>query len=75
MPTIVTIGKIKIQIYADDHNPPHFHVLSGDDEALVSIQDLQIFRGQLRRRDFDTAIEWARAHREELEHEWNRLNA
>ncbi|WP_244846769.1 DUF4160 domain-containing protein [Mesorhizobium sp. L-8-3] len=43
-------------------------------QALVSIADLAIIRGELRGRDFNTAVEWAKAHIEELNHEWKRLN-
>lgn len=74
MPTIVTIGNLKIQIFADDHNPPHFHVVTPDREALVRISDLSILAGSLTGREYKAAVAWAAAHREELEDEWNRLN-
>ncbi|BCH35488.1 hypothetical protein MesoLjLc_74180 [Mesorhizobium sp. L-8-10] len=74
MPTIAQIGNLRIQIFADDHNPPHFHVVTPEYQALVSIADLAIIRGELRGRDFNTAVEWAKAHIEELNHEWKRLN-
>ncbi|MGO4838296.1 DUF4160 domain-containing protein [Rhizobiaceae sp. 2RAB30] len=74
MPTIGQIGNLKIQIFADDHNPPHFHVVTPEHQALVSIAELTIIRGELRSRDFSTVVEWAKAHIEELNHEWNRLN-
>jgi hypothetical protein len=31
-----------ISIYFDDHNPPHFHVLYNEDEALIAINDLTV---------------------------------
>lgn len=39
MPTLVAIGNIRIRMFADDHNPPHFHVLTPDHEALLRIAD------------------------------------
>lgn len=42
MPTIVGLGNVKIAIYARDHNPPHFHVLTADYAAIVSIDTLEI---------------------------------
>lgn len=74
MPTIVTIGNLKIQIFADDHNPPHFHAATPDHEALIKISDLSILAGSLTGREFKAAVAWAAEHRKELEDEWNRLN-
>ena len=35
MPEISRFYGIVIRMYFDDHVPPHFHALCGDDEALV----------------------------------------
>ena len=35
MPEICRFHVIVIRMYFDDHVPPHFHALYGDDEALV----------------------------------------
>jgi hypothetical protein len=75
VPTVAKIGSLKIQVFADDHNPPHFHVVTPDEEALVRIDDLTILRGSLRARVFRTAADWARGNREVLVDEWNRLNS
>jgi len=74
MPTIVRIGNLKIQVFADDHNPPHFHVVTPDHEALVALATLTVLRGTIRRRDLKTAVEWVRANREAVADEWERLN-
>jgi hypothetical protein len=76
MPTIVKIGNLKIQIFADDHNPPHFHVVTPDFEALVLISNFEILAGRIDHRSLEAALEWAKAqeNKEKLEHEWNRLN-
>jgi Domain of unknown function (DUF4160) len=34
-------------MYHREHNPPHFHVIDADDEALVRIADLTLFKGSL----------------------------
>jgi hypothetical protein len=75
MPTLVTIGNIKVRMFADDHNPPHFHVLTPDHEALVRISDFAVLRGSIDRRSYEIAVKWAGENRERLEHEWQRLNA
>jgi hypothetical protein len=74
LPTIARIGNVKIRVFADDHNPPHFHVVTPDRDAKVRLDDLTLFEGSLRRADFDTALAWAREHRKELHDEWDRLN-
>lgn len=77
MPTIVKLGNLKIQIFADDHNPPHFHVVTPDYEALVRLSDLSVMAGAIDRRSLQVALEWAKeeTNRDLLAHEWNRLNS
>ncbi len=43
MPEISRFYGIIIRMYYDDHNPPHFHALYGDDEAWVNINTLAVF--------------------------------
>lgn len=74
MPTIIILGSIKITVYADDHNPPHFHVLTVDGDALVSIATLTVLAGRIRAKELRTATDWAAAHITEIEDEWNLLN-
>jgi hypothetical protein len=77
MPTIVKLGNLKIQIFADDHNPPHFHVVTPDYEALIRLSDLSVMAGSIDRRSLQVALEWAQEekNRDLLNHEWNRLNS
>lgn len=74
MPTIVKIGNLKIQVFADDHDPPHFHIVTPDYEALVRLSDMTILAGSIDRRSYDTALSWAAENMGILEHEWRRLN-
>jgi hypothetical protein len=74
MPTIVVLGNVKIQIFGDDHAPPHFHVVTPDGEALVRISDLKVLAGAIRGRDERRALEWARLHHEELSDAWERYS-
>ena len=73
MPTIGIIDGIKIQVFAD-HNPPHFHAVIGEFEVLVSNKHPQ-GSGRL-----DAAqrpgkgLEWAKAHKKEIEDEWQRIH-
>jgi hypothetical protein len=74
MPTIVRIGNLKIRIYMNDHNPPHFHVETPDYRATIGIADFRILDGALDRRTLDVALAWARPNKKVLEDEWKRLN-
>jgi hypothetical protein len=74
MPTLARIGSLKIQIFADDHNPPHFHAVTPDHDALVAIETLTVLRGSIPRRDLDTALDWVRDNRAAVRAEWERLN-
>jgi len=40
MPTISMFYGMLIQMYWDEHAPPHFHAIYGDYKASVNIRDL-----------------------------------
>jgi hypothetical protein len=46
-------------MYSRDHNPPHFHAIEGDDEALFRISDLQIHKGSLSPPSVQAVRTWA----------------
>ena len=70
MPTICYFYGIVIQMFWNDHAPPHFHALYGDEEAIVSIETLAVLRGRLSRRALALVLEWAEVHRAELMEDW-----
>jgi hypothetical protein len=61
-------------MYADDHRPPHFHVVGPDFQVLVRIADLAVIAGAARPARIAEAMAWAAANREELERRWVELN-
>jgi hypothetical protein len=71
MPELSRFLGMVISIYFDDHNPPHFHVGYNDNEALISINDLSVLKGNLPPRVMGLAMEWARLHQTELLENWN----
>ena len=73
MPELSRFLGMVISIYFDDHNPPHFHVEYNDNEALISISDLSVIKGNLPPRVMGLAMEWARLHQTELLENWNML--
>ena len=71
MPTISAFYGILIQMFWNEHAPPHFHALYGEDEALIDLRDLRVMRGGLPRRAMALVLEWAAEHRDELMEDWN----
>jgi hypothetical protein len=42
MPRISSFHGVDIYMYYNDHVPPHFHAMHGDDEALISFNPPQL---------------------------------
>lgn len=74
MPILQRIGAVSVRIYADDHRPPHFHIVAPDCQVLVRISDLSVIAGEARPAQIAEAPGWARAHRESLALAWAELN-
>ena len=74
MPTIHRFGSVSIKMYADDHNPPHFHIVSTDFQVLVRISDLSIIEGDGKPSDLAEALVWARLKQPSLALKWAELN-
>ena len=74
MPTLYRFGAVSVRMYADDHRPPHFHIVGPDFQVLVRISDLAVIAGDARPAQIAEVIAWARAHLESLALEWAELN-
>jgi hypothetical protein len=74
MPTIKDFGGFKITMYFEDHNPPHFHVVSPTQAVVVEIATLTVFAGTIKAPQLREALEWAEANKELLEQKWNDLH-
>jgi hypothetical protein len=74
MPALKRFGRVTVRMYADDHRPPHFHIVGPHFQVLVRISDMQVFAGDARAAQIAEAIEWARSHRESLARKWDELN-
>lgn len=70
MPTIAWFYGIAIQMYYNDHNPPHFHARYGRARAIVRISDGEVISGDLPPTAVRLLREWAVARRQELEQNW-----
>jgi hypothetical protein len=74
MPTLQRFGSVSLRMYADDHRPPHFHIVGPDFQVLVRISDLTVIAGQARPIQIAEALAWAQVHREMLALKWAELN-
>jgi len=45
MPTIQDFGGCKLQMFADDHNPPHFHIVAADWHATFTVVGCRLLKG------------------------------
>lgn len=70
MPTIVEFDGIKVLMYYQDHDPPHFHVEHGDCEALLRIADLGLIEGDVPIRILRRVTDWARERQAALALNW-----
>lgn len=73
MPTISSFLGIKIYMYSDDHNPPHFHAVYNEDEAVIDIRTLSVREGNLKPRIVGLVLERATLHQVELMENRNRI--
>jgi hypothetical protein len=70
MPEISRFFGVVIKMFYNDHLPAHFHTEYGEHEALIEIDTLAVYRGELPRRALALVLEWAALHRAELKHDW-----
>jgi hypothetical protein len=70
MPTYFVIDGIKIDLYFDDHAPPHFHALFAEYEVLIAIKTLDVHQGSLPKKQLKKIIQWARKNQDLLLEIW-----
>jgi hypothetical protein len=74
MPVLQRFGSISVRMYADDHRPPHIHIVSPDFQVLVRISDWSVIAGEARPAHIAEALAWAQSHQEALALRWAELN-
>ena len=70
MPCIDTIKGVKI----NDHVPPHIHAIYGEYEALISIRQVEIIKGELPSSKRKIAFAFVNENLEELLETFYELN-
>ncbi len=72
MPEICRFFGIIITMFANDHNPPHFHIRYGDYNAIITL-DKGIVKGEIPSNALKQIFIWMNLHHDELIANWNRL--
>ncbi len=57
-------------MYFVDHNPPHFHAIYAEHEALIAIDDGSFISGELPRTAARLVEQWRELHVVELMRNW-----
>jgi len=74
MPEIIRFARSVLRMYADDHRPPHFHIVGPDFAVVVDISSLEVISGEARAKDIAEALVWAEENRDTLAWLWQKLN-
>jgi len=74
MPEIIRFARSVLRMYADDHRPPHFHVVGPDFAVVVDINSLEVISGEARANDIAEALTWAEENQVALAMFWQKLN-
>jgi len=70
-PILKSFNRRRIEMYFDDHPPPHFHVITRKNQRMAAIIDnLIIWAGDADPRDTAKAFSWARENRTERRSRW-----
>ena len=54
--------------------PPHFHLLGAGWSGVIDLDTLTVCRGEIPKRDYLEAVQWAKGNSLFLLSEWRRLN-
>lgn len=79
MPTIIRLGRLRIVVYANDHPPPHVHVIGAGAEARFALggeseRPSLIMNEGLSRRELERALAAIGRNRELLLQKWRELH-
>ena len=70
MPEISLFYGIRITMYYEDHNPPHFHAEYNGYKVLIDINDIYVIKGYLPAKQLKLILAWCVIHQDELMQNW-----
>ena len=75
MPTVARVDGVKIQLYAKEHPPPHFHAVTAEFRAQIAIDPLAVINGSLPPAKLKAVLDWASTRQEALMKAWDAVLA
>jgi len=75
MPKISRFFGIAIQMYGNDHPPPHFHAIYNKYRAVIEIETGEIHQGELPGKQLKFVQAWTEIHKDELLKNFETLRA
>ncbi|MFP4015301.1 MAG: DUF4160 domain-containing protein [Chitinispirillaceae bacterium] len=73
MPVISEFYGIKIMMFWNDHEPPHFHAEYGGGKVLVDIENGTVIRGVLPFKQVKLVLAWCEIHKNKLLECWGKV--
>ena len=70
MPEISLFYGIRVTMYYEDHNPPHFYAENNGNKAIVDINEARVIKGALPSRQLKLILAWCVIHQDELMQNW-----
>lgn len=70
MPTLLVQNGFKFFFYANDHEPPHVHVLKSERWAKIELRQMQVVTSTLKRQELSACLGIIAAHREQFLESW-----
>jgi hypothetical protein len=70
MPVVATVDGVRIEVYFDDHPPPHFHARYAGEIAAIAIKSGQVVAGRLLPPILRKIRAWARPRQDALLTAW-----
>ena len=75
MPEISRFFGVRITMFFQEHNPPHFHARYQGFKAVFSIENGCLISGKMPVRVENIITEWAQQYKNELMENWELMNA
>lgn len=63
MPEVSSFYGIKVTMYYDDHNPPHFHAEYNGNKIIVDIIKGKVIEGSFPSKQLKLILAWAVIHK------------
>lgn len=70
MPVISLFFGIKVTMYYEDHNPPHFHAEYNGHKVLIDIEEARVIKGMFPSKQLKLILAWCVMHHDELMQNW-----